>query len=189
MQEIVVGFRTPSGELRTTQTFKTIEIPRLVRGKAGAWDPMICLEWGKRFLGFIRDIVTTPEENDTAENEGKADDGEQARGEGTRANVEPGFKVSAEDFKSCGDETTQIEANAESGLETGKECGPGPDLKSKAKAKVWRVRFTPRTGVSVSILDEEGVKEVEAGQEDRVGFLPRWYWDAIEGSVPGLGFR
>lgn len=144
-------------------------------------------------------MVTTPEENDTAETEGKADDGEQARGEGTRSNVEPGFKVSAEDLKSCGDKTTQVEANAEHNLETGKECGPtinpqsslapDPDLKSKPKAKVWRVRFTPRTGVSVSILDEEGVKEVEAGQEDRVGFLPRWYWDAIEGSVPGLGVR
>ncbi|KAI6039831.1 hypothetical protein EDC04DRAFT_3002799 [Pisolithus marmoratus] len=29
-------------------SFKTVEIPRLVRGKPGAWDPSICLEWGDR---------------------------------------------------------------------------------------------------------------------------------------------
>ncbi|KAF7336767.1 RAI1 domain-containing protein [Mycena venus] len=37
--EIFVGFRTPSGEITTTQTFRTVEIPRLVRGKAHGWEP------------------------------------------------------------------------------------------------------------------------------------------------------
>lgn len=46
---------------------------------------------------------------------------------------------------------------------------------------VWRVTFTPRVGVAIAMLDESGVKEVENG-EDRVGFLPRWYWD--ERSTP-----
>ncbi|KAF6754568.1 RAI1 like PD-XK nuclease-domain-containing protein [Ephemerocybe angulata] len=57
--EIVVGFRTPSGVITTTQTFKTIEIPRQVRGKAGAWNPLICLEWGDKFLKTVKDVVQT----------------------------------------------------------------------------------------------------------------------------------
>ncbi|KDQ53161.1 hypothetical protein JAAARDRAFT_137557 [Jaapia argillacea MUCL 33604] len=107
--EIVVGFRTPNGKLTTIQSFKTLHLPRLVRGKPGAWDPSICLDWGDRFLSFLKGHV--------------------------------GQKETA---------------------------GPEP--------KVWRVRFVPGVGVSASLLDEEGVKEVEGG-EDRVGFLPKWYWD------------
>jgi RAT1-interacting protein len=52
---------------------------------------------------------------------------------------------------------------------------------------VWRVQFKPRVGVSAYLLDKEGVEEVVAG-ENRVGFLPRWYWDELgkenSGSVP-----
>jgi len=55
--EIVVGFRTPAGQLSTLQTFKTIEIPRLVRDKPHAWDPLICLDWGKRFLAFLKSNI------------------------------------------------------------------------------------------------------------------------------------
>lgn len=45
---------------------------------------------------------------------------------------------------------------------------------------VWRVKFTPRVGVELALLSEEGRREVEAG-EDRVGFLPRWYHTEIQG--------
>ncbi|KAI6133502.1 RAI1 like PD-XK nuclease-domain-containing protein [Pisolithus croceorrhizus] len=55
--EIVVGFRTPSGRLTALQSFRTMEIPRLVRGKPGAWDPSICLEWGDRFLAFLQSTI------------------------------------------------------------------------------------------------------------------------------------
>jgi RAT1-interacting protein len=48
--EIVVGFRSPRGEVQTLQTFRTLEIPRLVRGKPDAWDPSVCLAWGNMFL-------------------------------------------------------------------------------------------------------------------------------------------
>ncbi|KAF8650078.1 hypothetical protein AX16_005421 [Volvariella volvacea WC 439] len=109
--EIVVGFRTPSGQLTTTQTFKTIEIPRLVRGKPGAWDPLLCLEWGQNFLAFLRNIVAKDEERD---------DG----------------------------------------------------------VPVWRVRFIPKDGVVVERLNRAGIEEV-ANSEDRVGFLPTWFWEAM----------
>lgn len=43
---------------------------------------------------------------------------------------------------------------------------------------VWRVKFVPGSGLSVSELDTAEVEDVMNG-EDRVGFLPRWYWDEI----------
>jgi RAT1-interacting protein len=115
----VVGFRTPAGHLTTTQSFKTMHIPRLVRGKPGAWDPAISLEWGSKFLTFMRDICNymTP---DTA-----------AAGGGER------------------------------------------------RAQIWRVKFIPKTGVEVGLLDEEGVLDVVGG-EDRIGFLPTWFWNEVK---------
>ncbi|KAG5647335.1 hypothetical protein DXG03_000403 [Asterophora parasitica] len=107
--EILVGFRTPSGIVTTTQSFKTIQIPRMVRGKPGAWDPLICLDWGNSFLTFLKDVV---------------------RREGSQ------------------------------------------------DASVWRVKFAPQEGVSIDMLDPSGVEDVR-GSEDRVGFLPTWYWDEI----------
>lgn len=91
------------------QSFKTGEIPRLVRGKPGAWDPSLCLDWGQQFLSFLRQIVE--------ETDGKPE-------------------------------------------------------------TVWRVNFVPKDGVNVVKLEDNLVEEV-VGKEDRVGFLPRWYWDEI----------
>ena len=44
---------------------------------------------------------------------------------------------------------------------------------------VWRVKFTPRVGVELALLSEEERREVEAG-EDRIGFLPKWYYTEIQ---------
>lgn len=108
--EILVGFRTPAGILTTTQLFKTMEMPRLVRGKPGAWDPQVCLDWGNRFFCFLKTLV-----------------------EG---------------------------ASQPSGM------------------SVWRVKFVPKNGVFVSDLDQAGIKDVIGGEE-RVGFLPTWYWTQL----------
>ncbi|KAG2033307.1 RAI1 like PD-XK nuclease-domain-containing protein [Suillus americanus] len=109
--EVFVGFRKPSGYLTTTQVFQTVQIPRLVRGKPGAWDPNVCLAWGDRFLSFLRNTI-----------------------------------------------------------------------RGGSKGNVWRIKFTPKTGVSAVLLDDVYVRDVEGG-EDRVGFLPRWYWDEMSGDV------
>lgn len=101
-----MGFRTPGGVVSTVQKFRTVEIPRLVRGKPSAWDPLLCLDWGKRFLEFVQENV------------------------------------------------------AESGPE---------------KTSVWRVWFSPGTGVRARELDGTEMAEVEHG-EDRTGLLPGWYW-------------
>ncbi|OBZ71856.1 Decapping nuclease RAI1 [Grifola frondosa] len=116
--EIVVGFRTPAGQITTIQSFKTIEMPRLVRGKPGAWDPQICLGWGHQFLAFLKSLI-------------RPDGGDEIR----------------------------------------------------MTPNVWRLRFTPRVGVSAWLLDNAGVREVEAGEE-RIGFLPKWYWDGLAKDPP-----
>ncbi|PBK75857.1 RAI1-domain-containing protein [Armillaria solidipes] len=108
--EITVGFRTPSGEVTTVQSFDTTKIPRLVRGKAGSWDPSICLNWGEEILTFLKKIL-----------------------QGSDAD----------------------------------------------KASVWRVKFVPKEGVTIVKLTDNLVDEVVNGEE-RVGFLPKWYWDEME---------
>ena len=29
----------------------------MVRGKPGSWDPSVCLDWGERFLAFVKEAV------------------------------------------------------------------------------------------------------------------------------------
>lgn len=123
-QEIVVGFRTPAGRLTTTQTFKTVQIPRLVRGKPGAWDPQKCFAWGQHFLSQLKAILSAPIEGSNGANE--------------------------------------------------------------TSAHVWRVVLAPGEGATVSLLEEEGVRDVEGG-EDRVGFLPRWYYEQVAGKGADRG--
>ncbi|KAG9070973.1 Dom-3 Z [Linnemannia hyalina] len=51
---IIVGFRDDDGNVVTVETFKTMEIPRLVRGKDGAWDTTICINFLDAVLNFLR---------------------------------------------------------------------------------------------------------------------------------------
>ncbi|CCM01915.1 uncharacterized protein FIBRA_03986 [Fibroporia radiculosa] len=120
--EIIVGFRTPSGQLNTIQLFKTAQIPRMVRGKPNAWDPTTCFAWGQQFFAFLKSVIH-PSAEPIAEQQG--------------------------------------------------------NVTSALRPQVWRVKFEPRVGVSVSLLGDAGVSEIQAG-EDRVGFLPRWYWDEVQ---------
>lgn len=85
-----------------------MQIPRLVRGKPGAWEPSLCLDWGHRFLHFLKENIAA--------------------------------------------------------------------FQDKSERSVWRAKFSPVTGVSVMLLGDEEVEEVEAG-EDRVGLIPSWYFD------------
>jgi hypothetical protein len=111
-----VGFRTPSGYLKTLQSFKTMDLPRQVRGKPGAWDPAVCLSWGARVFDLLRT-----------------------------------------------------------------ECDKARDADDERI--VWRVSFKPGVGLSMCRLDEERVEDVRAG-EDRVGFLPRSYWERVRRASP-----
>ena len=51
---------------------------------------------------------------------------------------------------------------------------------------MWRVVLSPGEGVTVSLFDEGGVRDVEGG-EDRVGFLPRWFYDQVAGKDTDSG--
>ncbi|KAF8942847.1 hypothetical protein BGZ47_006063 [Haplosporangium gracile] len=55
---IIVGFRDDDGNVITVETFKTMEIPRLVRGKEGAWDTTICINFLDGVLNFLRKQIT-----------------------------------------------------------------------------------------------------------------------------------
>ncbi|KAH9921552.1 RAI1-domain-containing protein [Epithele typhae] len=72
--EVVVGFRTPAGRLTTTQSFKTVQLPRLVRGKPHGWDPQICLYWGQQFISSLRSQIAA-----TLQVENQADGGGMRR--------------------------------------------------------------------------------------------------------------
>ena len=109
----MVGFRTPAGVISTVQSFKTIQLPRLVRGKPGAWDPLLSLDWGYQFLTFLKDVIRR------------------------EARIEDDLPVA-----------------------------------------VWRAKFVPGSGVNLEKLDASTIEDVVNG-EDRVGFLPRWYWNEI----------
>ncbi|KAG0040235.1 Dom-3 Z [Podila clonocystis] len=54
---IIVGFRDDDGNVVHVQTFKTMEIPRLVRGKEGAWDTTICINFLDSVLSFLKRLV------------------------------------------------------------------------------------------------------------------------------------
>ncbi|KAG0097847.1 hypothetical protein BGZ93_001799 [Podila epicladia] len=54
---IIVGFRDDDGNVVHVQTFKTMEIPRLVRGKEGAWDTTICINFLDAVLSFLKRLV------------------------------------------------------------------------------------------------------------------------------------
>ncbi|KAI5120113.1 hypothetical protein M0805_002197 [Coniferiporia weirii] len=142
--EIKVGFRTPAGRIKDLQTFKTVELPRLVRGKPGAWDPNLCLEWGNQFLAFIRSSIknwdlNTSDSSDTCRN---------------------------------------------SPSESSPKLSPDTRVARPREECVWRVTLHPGKGAEVVLLDDADVADVR-NEEDRVGFLPRTYWNKVTGAPSG----
>lgn len=120
------------------QSFKTTQLPRLVRGKPHAWDPNLCLAWAKSFFAFLRtSIANHPSSNASALANGAGPDTIADGGAGIAGKVE--------------------------------------DLRER---RVWRVTFHPGKGAQMLLLDDEGEADVQNG-EDRVGFLPQWYWDEV----------
>jgi len=60
------------------------------------------------------------------------------------------------------------------------------EKRENVEPRVWRVVFIPKEGVRVRLLDCEEVEDVR-GAEDRVGFLPSWFWDGQEGGTAMKG--
>ncbi|GAA6015653.1 hypothetical protein JCM11491_007185 [Sporobolomyces phaffii] len=55
---ITVGFRTRQGELTALQTFKTLEIPRFIRGKPHSWEPIACLASARGLVSFLHQSLS-----------------------------------------------------------------------------------------------------------------------------------
>ena len=54
IQKIIVGFRDRQGFLVTFQEMDTLAMPRAVRGKRHAWDPMACLKGASDILIAVK---------------------------------------------------------------------------------------------------------------------------------------
>ncbi|KAI8851525.1 hypothetical protein BC829DRAFT_386911 [Chytridium lagenaria] len=48
--KVIVGYRDDNGWLKSIETLKTMEMPRMVRGKDHGWDPIICINFANAFL-------------------------------------------------------------------------------------------------------------------------------------------
>ncbi|SCV73445.1 BQ2448_7371 [Microbotryum intermedium] len=68
---IIVGFRTRAGHLTALQSFKTLEIPRLVRHKPHAWSPTTSLASAFDLIQFINTTLLYDEHNKAAEDRWK----------------------------------------------------------------------------------------------------------------------
>ena len=51
--KIVVGFRDDQGEVTSVQPLRTMQIPRMVRGKPHGWDPSVALRFGHTVLDWV----------------------------------------------------------------------------------------------------------------------------------------
>ncbi|ELU41013.1 rai1 [Rhizoctonia solani AG-1 IA] len=134
--EIVVGFRSHQGRITTLQTFETLALPRMVRGKPGAWDPKPCLLFAEKVLQFIRSTLTEHNRNKSKD---------------------------ATDISSSPTSARRPE--------------------EVENMDVWRLEIRPGTRmVTLYKLEPTEVEEV-VNDEDRVGFLPTWFWNAVTDKV------
>ncbi|CAG8485103.1 3384_t:CDS:2 [Paraglomus occultum] len=54
---IIVGFRDDNGFVKHLKEYKTLEIPRMVRGKRNMWDANVCLNFANNFLSWLRTVI------------------------------------------------------------------------------------------------------------------------------------
>ncbi|CAE7068512.1 unnamed protein product [Rhizoctonia solani] len=149
--EIVVGFRTHQGRISTLQTFETLALPRMVRGKPGAWDPKPCLVFAEKLLRFIRSTLTEDEQRGGLSSPG------------TGATLDSAAPK-------------KPEGNAET-------KAPRIEEANQRDAAVWRLEIRPGAQTVVLYkLEPSEIEQVENG-EDRVGFLPTWFWESVVAKV------
>ncbi|KAB5593975.1 Protein RAI1 [Ceratobasidium theobromae] len=142
-QEIVVGFRTKQGRISTLQTLETLSIPRLIRGKPGAWDPKPCLVFAENLLQFIRSTIEADKQH----------------------------------HKENTDDSPVTLATSSEGAST-PQGNQGHSEHTKEYRAVWRLEIRPNAeNVVLYKLGPDEVEEVRNG-EDRVGFLPAWFWES-----------
>ncbi|GAA5867011.1 hypothetical protein JCM3774_003755 [Rhodotorula dairenensis] len=155
---VTVGFRTRQGHLAGLQSFHTLEIPRLVRGKPHAWDPAACLASAESAIAFIRQTLAshlaqaTAVATRTAEDKGA--DGNDNDDEDLRR-AHPVFRVSF------------------ALTSTGHGHASSP--------MAITVRPLSEEEVESQVLaGKKGPRPRHDGGRGRVGFLPRWWVEAVQ---------
>ncbi|CAB4490811.1 unnamed protein product [Rhizophagus irregularis] len=63
LPKIIVGFRDDDGNLCSLKEIKTLEIPRMVRGKDKMWDAVICLNFLNEFFEWLRRVIDIEDAN------------------------------------------------------------------------------------------------------------------------------
>lgn len=61
--KIIVGFRDDDGNLCSLKEIKTLEIPRMVRGKDKMWDAVVCLNFLNEFFEWLRRVINIEDAN------------------------------------------------------------------------------------------------------------------------------
>jgi RAT1-interacting protein len=56
--KILCGYRDMAGNIKRTEWFETLKIPRIVRRKSHAWDGQICLNFADRFLSWLNQVIS-----------------------------------------------------------------------------------------------------------------------------------
>lgn len=72
-----VGFRSREGELAAIQELKTLDMPRMIRGKPHAWDPSVALNTASSLLYFIYESISGAESTRTAERRLREDEAKE----------------------------------------------------------------------------------------------------------------
>ncbi|XP_061701814.1 decapping and exoribonuclease protein-like [Syngnathoides biaculeatus] len=55
---VVAGFRNDDGVVVSVRTYRTAEIPRLVRDEPLPWTPAVCVNFCNEFLSYVKRVVT-----------------------------------------------------------------------------------------------------------------------------------
>lgn len=61
--QIIVGFRDDNGLVKSLKTYKTLEIPNLVKHETNMWSASICLNFMRKLLSWIQTSVTKDSPN------------------------------------------------------------------------------------------------------------------------------
>ncbi|CAG8777930.1 19989_t:CDS:2 [Cetraspora pellucida] len=61
--KIIVGFRDNEGCVIKVQEFKTMDIPKIVKGKNGMWNATVCLNFANQFFEWLKTVIVINDPN------------------------------------------------------------------------------------------------------------------------------
>ncbi|CAG8528181.1 9018_t:CDS:2 [Gigaspora margarita] len=61
--KVIVGFRDNEGCVKSIKEFKTMDIPKIVKGKNGMWNATVCLNFANKFFEWLRTVIVVDDPN------------------------------------------------------------------------------------------------------------------------------